>query len=188
MPIQQIAICGIDELPMHAGLGATRILSFLDPDLLEIDVFDGFGQHEREIFRFHDIIAPEPGYVLPTMGDMQRILDIGQKLMADEAKHHLLVHCHQGVSRSTAVVTSLLAQAHPELEEDLLFARLREYRMKAWPNSLMIQYADELLGKEGRLLEALARHYAYQIKRRPAYERLMNSLGRQKEVQMAYIS
>lgn len=186
MPIKNFSICGIDELPLHASLGATHVLSLLDPGALELDAFDAYGHHERAIFRFHDIIAPEPGYILPTKADMQRILELGQKLMADEAQLHFLVHCHQGVSRSTAVVTSLLAQAHPELEEDKLFAKLREYRLKAWPNSLMIQYADELLGKDGRLLEALARHYAYQIERRPAYERLMNNLGRQKEVQMAY--
>jgi predicted protein tyrosine phosphatase len=67
---------------------------------------------------------------------------------------HLLVHCHAGVSRSTAAVSMLLAQANAHLDEDEVFVRLIMLRPKAWPNALMIAFADKLLEREGRLLSA----------------------------------
>src|SRR3546814_17627040 len=47
--------------------------------------------------------------------------------------------------------------AYPEEGEERLFTRLREIRPQAWPNSLMVGYADELLGRGGRLTAALRR-------------------------------
>ena len=64
----------------------------------------------------------------------------------------------------------LLAQANPQLDEDEVFVRLMMLRSKAWPNSLMVPIADELLGREGRLTEALHKLYAYQLKRQAAIE------------------
>jgi predicted protein tyrosine phosphatase len=95
------------------------------------------------------------------------------------------VHCHMGVSRSTAAMLALLAQIHPSEAEDRLFARLREIRPQAWPNSLMITYADDLLGRTGRLIAALRRHYAHQLKHEPKFLDWMTRLGRHRELDMA---
>jgi predicted protein tyrosine phosphatase len=90
-----------------------------------------------------------------------------------------------GVSRSTAAMAILMAQSnHPETE-DWIFSRLLELRPQAWPNSLMVEFADELLGKDGRLISALAQLYAKQLARRPQTEQFMRSLGRLREVEMA---
>ncbi|MBR7540181.1 dual specificity protein phosphatase family protein, partial [Mycobacterium tuberculosis] len=78
---------------------------------------------------------------------------------AEGAEGHLLIHCHMGISRSTAAMLSLLAQTYPDESEVRLFERLRQIRPQAWPNSLMIQYADDLLGRNGKLVDELRRHY-----------------------------
>jgi predicted protein tyrosine phosphatase len=90
-----------------------------------------------------------------------------------------------GVSRSTAAMLTLLAQTHPEESGDRLFERLAEIRPQAWPNSLMIEFADDLLSRNGRLVDSLRRHYGRQIRRMPRYEQLMRDLGRGREVEMA---
>ena len=82
-------------------------------------------------------------------------------------------------------MTILLAEARPEADEDALFAHIREIRPQAWPNSRMIAIADELLGREGRLLAALRRHYTEQIRRRPDLAEMIERVGRKQEVMMA---
>lgn len=183
-----LTVCGIDELSAHQARRVTHVLSVLDPDWPEIDTFQSYGQHHRTTLRFHDIIDPEDSRILPAPEHVQAILRFGSDLLGsstDRQDGHLLVHCHMGVSRSTAAMISLLAQIHPGEDEDRLFARLREIRPQAWPNSLMITYADDLLGREGRLIAALRRHYAHQLKHEPMFLDWMTRLGRHRELDMA---
>lgn len=188
LSLQTLTICGIDELPIQQAREVTHVLSVLDPDLPEIETFARFGDHHRTTLRFHDIIDPESGKVLPAPEHVAAILRFGSELAAtrgDRTKGHLLVHCHMGISRSTAAMLSLLAQNNPQETEESLFARLRDIRPRAWPNSLMVAYADELLGREGRLVAALRTHYGHQIKHVPQYVGWMTDLGRTRELEMA---
>jgi hypothetical protein len=79
----------------------------------------------------------------------------------------------------------LLAQAGPKGVEDRVFGQIQELRPQAWPNSLMIGLADELLGRKGRLSAALGRFYARQIRNQPGTEQVMQSCGRGPEIEMA---
>lgn len=188
--ISLLTICGIEELPGHGERNVTHVLSLLDPGWPEIDAFRSYGSHNRTVLHFHDIIEPVAGRVMPTPDDMAAILGFGAELQAskeDSAEGHLLVHCHAGVSRSSAAMLSLLTQANPEESEDALFARLREIRPQAWPNSLMVGFADEQLGRQGRLREALRRHYGHRITHDPSVGDWMTDLGRRREVEMAVI-
>jgi predicted protein tyrosine phosphatase len=108
-----------------------------------------------------------PDFVLPQIEHVEAILRFGRSLMTDAERQqaHLLVHCHAGISRSTAAMAMLLAQADLGEDEDRVFARIEDLRPQAWPNSLMIGMADELVGREGRLSAALSRFYAQQLRR-----------------------
>jgi predicted protein tyrosine phosphatase len=188
IPIQMLTICGISELTDQRERSVTHVLSILDPDHPDPEAFGAYDPHHRTILRFHDIIHPIPGMILPTPKDVEAILRFGDEVAdaeAEQAEGHLLVHCHMGVSRSTAAMLTLMAQANPEESEDRLFERLVEIRPQAWPNSLMIDFADELLSRNGQLTEALRRHYRRQIQRMPNYVQLMHDLGRGREVEMA---
>jgi predicted protein tyrosine phosphatase len=188
IPIQMLTICGISELPDQRDRSVTHVLSILDPDHPDPEAFGAYDPHHRTILRFHDIINPLPGMILPAPGDVEAILRFGDEVTgrrAEPAEGHLLVHCHMGVSRSTAAMLTLMAQANPNESEDRLFERLVEIRPQAWPNSLMIDFADELLSRNGQLTEALRRHYRRQIQRMPNYVQLMHDLGRGREVEMA---
>jgi predicted protein tyrosine phosphatase len=90
-----------------------------------------------------------------------------------------------GISRSTAAMATLLAQAHPDEPEDRIFERIREVRPVAWPNSVMIGFADGMLGRGGRLVAALGRHYGVQVKANPRFAEEMRRLHRGREVDMA---
>jgi len=186
--IQMLTICGISELPDQRERSVTHVLSILDPDHPDPEAFDAYDPHHRTILRFHDIINPIQDMILPQPEHVEAILRFGEEVAeggAERGEGHLLVHCHMGISRSTAAMLTLLAQTYPEESEDRLFERLAEIRPQAWPNSRMIGLADDLLSREGRLINALRRHYGRQIRRMPSYVQLMRDLGRGREVEMA---
>ena len=186
--IQMLTICGISELPDQRDRSVTHVLSILDPEHPDPEAFGAYDPHHRTILRFHDIINPIEGMILPKPEHVAAVLRFGKEIAAGSAERsegHLLVHCHMGISRSTAAMLTLLAQTYPEENEDRLFERLTEIRPQAWPNSLMIGFADDLLSRNGRLTDALRRHYGRQIRRMPQYVQFMHDLGRSREVETA---
>jgi predicted protein tyrosine phosphatase len=156
-----LTICGLDELDYHGAQGVTHVLSILDPEWPEPAAFWAFDPHLRTTLYFHDAIEPAPGIVLPQEADIETILAFGRNLGDD--LRHLLIHCHAGISRSTAAMAMILAQAFPHENEDAIVDRLVRIRPQAWPNSRMIRFADELLGRDGRLIAAVSRVYARRL-------------------------
>jgi predicted protein tyrosine phosphatase len=90
-----------------------------------------------------------------------------------------------GISRSTAAMAMLLAQAYPEDDEGAIMRRLTTIRPPAWPNSRMMAFADELLGRGGKLLTAVRRLHGRQLAARPHLADTMRRLGRGREVDEA---
>jgi predicted protein tyrosine phosphatase len=175
------AICGLDELIGHQGRGVTHILSILDPEWPDPEAFMAYDPHFRATLRFHDAIEPDRDILLPQKADVEAILTFGRD--AAEAGG-LLIHCHAGISRSTAATLMILAQAHPHENEHELADRLLQNRPQAWPNSRMITFADELLGRNGRLMTATASLYTRQLDKRPELAEIMRRGNRAREVEL----
>jgi predicted protein tyrosine phosphatase len=180
-----LTVCGIEELGDHQARGVTHVLSILDPDWPDPEAFQAYDQHHRTVLRFHDAIQPMEGILLPSRDDVAAVLEFGRSLAAPGREGHLLVHCHAGISRSTAAMAILMAQAAPGEDEDSVFSRLLTIRQKAWPNSRMIEFADEQLGRDGRLLRAAGRVYRRQLTALPHLAEFMRENGRVRELELA---
>jgi len=181
-------ICGLEELDRHSDRGVTHILSLLDPNSPEPEIFGTYQPHRRTTLRFHDEIDPGPNLVLPQAEHVEKILAFGRSLAAQAGnggERHILVHCHMGISRSTAATAAILAAIHPVESEDAIFSELLRQRPEAWPNCLMIAFADDLLARNGRLVTALGGLYAAQLVRRPDLGPYLRKHGRGREVDMA---
>ncbi|MDP9813027.1 putative protein tyrosine phosphatase [Rhizobium tibeticum] len=186
----ELTVCGIDELPSQSDRNVTHVLSIIDPDRADLEAFSAYGHHVRTTLRFHDIITPIPGQIMPTHDHVKAVLKFGEDFLSRQdrtARSHVLVHCHMGVSRSTAAMITLMAQANPDETAEALFARLVKIRPQAWPNSQMVAFADDQLGRNGDLSAALSRHYGRQIESQPQFRDWMTRLGRQAELKMAII-
>ncbi len=59
-----------------------------------------------------------------------------------------------------------------------------EIRPQAWPNSRMIELADERLGRNGRLTAAVGRIYARRLIKRPDLAEMMLKLERARELEL----
>ena len=182
-PQLPLTICGIDELDSHSTRQVTHILSILDPDYPEPRAFAAYDPHHRLTLRFHDIIGPWPGWEAPEPEHVEALIEFGAELDAAGGNlRHLLVHCHAGISRSTAAMATLLARHTPIGEEAGIFARIRQIRPIAWPNSRMIGFADDILGRGGRLNAALREHYRLQAPKHPQFMEELKRNGRGAEV------
>lgn len=182
-----MTICGLAELCSFQSSAVSHVLSILDPEWPDPEDFASYAPHHRLTLRFHDIIEPRPGQIMPGREHMEQLVRFGRDLKAEggDPLSHLLVHCHMGISRSTAAMTTLLAEARPDEDPDAIFAEIRDIRPQAWPNSRMIAMADDLLGRKGSLVEALRRHYREQSELRPELVEMIIQSGREQEVAMA---
>lgn len=176
----RLSICGLDELATFAADGVSHVISIIDPTIAEPPTFAGYPPHRRDTFRFDDVIDPRPGFAPPVSDDIERLLDIGEQF-ARESPDHLLVHCHAGISRSTAASAILLAQFNPG-RELAAFELIRRIRPRSWPNSRMVQIADSLLSRDGSLVDALRDHFARVAVTHPALAELVRNHGRAHEV------
>lgn len=182
----RITVCGIEELTGHCETGASHVLSILDPDWPIPDAFGGFGVHQKLELRFHDVIEDSGGLIPPRSEHVERLLSFSQDLHAEPPDNaHLLVHCHAGISRSTASMALILAQGAPSLSGTEILQEILRIRPKAWPNLRIIEMGDAMLSRDGELTAAAIEIYRHQLEIRPELADFMIRGGRIREVQAA---
>ena len=182
----RISVCGIEELTGHCETGVSHVLSILDPEWPVPEAFGAFGEHEKLELRFHDVIEAAPGVVPPREEHVTALLLFGRDLAAQPPPSaHLLVHCHAGISRSTATMALVLAQTLPHLPADRIMAEILRIREKAWPNLRLIEMGDAALGRGGTLVAAAHEVYRLQLDARPHLAGFMEQAGRGREVRAA---
>lgn len=176
-------VCGIQELPDHALAGVTHLVSILDPDREPLTAFDDYGPHHRIDLRFDDIVIELPERMAPVDRHLERVLAFGQRLAAEEgADHHLLVHCHMGISRSTAAMALILTQARPDRPAVEALAEVVRIRPQAWPNLRMLEIGGDILGRRQELLEAVREVYQRRAQGQAEWLRFLRENHREREL------
>lgn len=184
-PPFRMTICGLAELPEHCAAQVSHVLSIIDPFEPEPAVFGRYGEHERLELRFHDIIEERiPGYEAPQPHHIDALLTFGRDIGSESAGRdiHILVHCHMGISRSTAASALLLTQAEPGWSSDRVMAEIARIRPKAWPNLRMIEIGDRMLGREGELVRAVRARHRELAEALPQVASFMRDCGRAREL------
>jgi predicted protein tyrosine phosphatase len=176
-----ITICGIPELDLHREAGVSDVLSIIDPYEPEPAVFTRFQPHRRQTLRFDDVMSRTPGVQAPEDHHVEALLAFGRAIDQAGDATHLLIHCHAGVSRSTAAAALLMAQHNPGREADAFMALL-ELRAQAWPNTRMVAIADRLLGRNGALAEGLVAYRRALLNIRPHLAEMVMNVGRANEL------
>ena len=102
---------------------------------------------------FNDVVEARPGLVLPRRGDLDRIIAFGRTW---DRVAPLVVSCEAGVSRSTAALFAIACDRWPDMSEALIATCLREAAPCATPNPLLVSLADRILGRRGRMSQAVS--------------------------------
>lgn len=139
-----IRITDIKEAVISAGRGwSEATVSLVDPDILH-----GFPTwHNHLIVGFDDVEQDWGRYKAPTIEDIQLILDFTKNQKNQDCK--LLVHCHAGISRSTAMAMAIWVQQG--MTPPMAAIEVKKIRHQTFPNSLIAKYADIILNLHGRL-------------------------------------
>jgi predicted protein tyrosine phosphatase len=115
------------------------------------EIADGTAIENHRRFSFNDITEPRPGLVAPSAHMIGELLDFGRGW---DGPRPLLVHCWAGISRSCAAAFILACDRNPGRER-VIADDLRRRAPFATPNRLMVQLADDLLAREGRMVAAI---------------------------------
>lgn len=134
-----------------AQTGATKAISILSPDS-DFPVFESLHDDNHLRLSFNDVAAASPGMTTPGAQDMQKLLGF---VKSWDREAPLLIHCWAGVSRSTAAAYIAMCFLQPQRDEAELAWALREASPSATPNPLLIALADEALGRDGRMRQAI---------------------------------
>ncbi len=101
----------------------------------------------------NDIVEEMEGMVAPAEHHMNDLFDFVQ---AWPRQTPLVIHCFAGISRSTAAAYASVCALLPDQDEMELAQRLRRASPTATPNARIIALADAALGREGRMVAAIA--------------------------------
>ena len=156
----KVIICAKHQIDAHALSGVTHILSIEDPEIPKTTPPWFRGVHRQ--IQFHDTESEEEAKLLdlvaPTAAQIKEILNFGMEFSANAAAGSsvLLVHCAAGACRSPAATYAILAQHFGAGHAREALNYVMRIRPEAFPNRRMVKFADELLGFNGEMLEALA--------------------------------
>jgi len=67
----------------------------------------------------------------------------------------MLIHCWAGISRSTASAFAIACERNPHADEHAIALALRRAAPHAYPNRRLVALADDILGRRGRMIEAV---------------------------------
>jgi predicted protein tyrosine phosphatase len=100
--------------------------------------------------KFDDTSVPVDGYIEPQEFHIERAL-----LFADQIGDGLLlIHCHAGISRSSAIALAIIAKTLGVGKEMEALKVLKKINPYARPNKLMVWMTDEILKRDMKLYKA----------------------------------
>jgi predicted protein tyrosine phosphatase len=100
-----------------------------------------------------DISAPLDGYILPQTHHVEQLIDF---VRAWDRARPLVAHCHAGISRSSAAAFVAACALAPNRDERMIALAVRQASPTALPNTRIVSLADRLLGRNGRMVAAVA--------------------------------
>lgn len=100
-----------------------------------------------------DISAPQADHILPAETHVRELLDF---VHGWDRSRPLLIHCYAGISRSTAALYIAACVLQPARSEAGIASDLRRASPSATPNRLLVEIADGLLGRGGRMISGIA--------------------------------
>jgi predicted protein tyrosine phosphatase len=147
-----IHVCSLARL--HATVeetGARRVVTLMrDVELVRRPPTIADADHLR--LRLDDISEPIDGFTVPAEEHIAELLTFVRQW--DRAAP-LVMHCYAGVSRSTAGAFVSVCALNPKRAEADIARDIRRLSPTATPNIRIVALADQMLGRNGRMVTAI---------------------------------
>jgi predicted protein tyrosine phosphatase len=148
-----IVVCPLARLAATvAQSGARHIVTLINHDT-PVARPPAVAAGNHLVVGIHDICEPTEGMICPSAEHVSALLGFVARW---DRRTPLVVHCHAGISRSTAAAFSAFCAMRPNIDEAELAQRLRARSPEATPNARIVSLADALLGRGGRMVAAIA--------------------------------
>ncbi len=145
-------VCSLSKLPETvANTGAKSVVTLINAEM-NVPTPEGVEPQHHLFLAFNDIVDPVAGLIPASERHVEDFLAF---VRAWDRKEPLVIHCWAGISRSTAGAYAAACALNPNADEYDLAALLRERAPSATPNSRIVAMADKLLGRDGRMIEAV---------------------------------
>jgi predicted protein tyrosine phosphatase len=151
----EIHVCSLAQLARTAAQHQPSHLITLMSDVSGVERPGHIPPAQHLALQFNDIPEPLPGMVAPAETHVRDLLRFGGQWQQDTAP--LLIHCWAGISRSTAAAYMLVCALNPDRDEEEVASTLRAAAPSATPNPRLVRLADDVLGREGRMVQAISR-------------------------------
>jgi predicted protein tyrosine phosphatase len=129
----------------------SHLISLLDPGHV-IPTPTGLGPHLR--IGVHDIAEEAEGLICPDETVVEQVVAFGRTW---EGAAPMVVHCWAGISRSGASAFTLACARNPDASPIEIAEEIRRRSRYASPNRRIVALADDLLGRRGRMVDAIDR-------------------------------
>jgi predicted protein tyrosine phosphatase len=147
-----IIVCGLAQAQAQINIhGAKSVIGILSPDMPHPN-YDGISQDQHLRLTFHDINSETTGLAAAQISDAEKLIAF---IKAWDRQAPMLIHCWAGISRSTASAFIAMCLLKPEVGEFTLAKQLRQASPSATPNRMITAKVDYLLGRKGRMLNAV---------------------------------
>jgi predicted protein tyrosine phosphatase len=129
----------------------SHLVTLLSPEHM-IETPQGFPRERHLRLGVNDVVDIEAGDNPPDRKHIEQLLAFTRSWPAEDP---ILVHCWAGISRSTAATYIILCDRLGRGSEEFAAKAIRARAPHAYPNALLVQHADDLLGRQGRMVHAI---------------------------------
>jgi predicted protein tyrosine phosphatase len=147
-----IHVCSLARL--HATVeetGARHIVTLIN-DQTAVPRPASVAEADHLFLAMHDIAVEMQGFRAPTEQHVRQLLDFVGRW---HRRTPLVVHCWAGISRSTAGAFIAACALNPKRDEMKLALAIRDASPTATPNARLIEFADRILDRNGRMIAAI---------------------------------
>jgi predicted protein tyrosine phosphatase len=147
-----IHVCSLARLHDTVGEFNARHVVTLMKDVSLVRRPDSVPAENHLLLDMDDITCAMDGYVHPCEEHVQKLIAF---VGGWDRTAPMVVHCYAGISRSTAGAFIAACTLNPKRSEVDIARVIRKASPTAIPNSRLVSLADDILGREGRMVKAI---------------------------------
>lgn len=147
-----IHVCSLSRMPLVVeATGAEHVVTLIK-DISRVTRPQQIREENHLILSIDDIEDELEGMVAPAETHVAELLTFVQRWKREKP---IVVHCFAGISRSTAAAFITACAIQPERNEEEIAQAIRAASVTAQPNPRIVRFGDQLLGRNGRMVEAV---------------------------------
>mgnify|MGYP001089125617 CR=1 FL=1 len=148
----QVYVCPLSRIAdTVASTGASHLVTLIN-DGTPVSRPETIPAENHLFIGINDIVEPMDGMILPAAQHVETLVDF---VGGWHPVRPIVVHCFAGISRSTAAAYITLCALKPERDEAEIARLMRAASPIATPNIRLVEVADDLLARRGRMVDAV---------------------------------